>query len=69
MNVRLVVILTLACVAGIFVLQNAAVVEVHFLFWSARMSRALLIVFLLAIGGLIGWFLRAYVQRRSRKIL
>lgn len=69
MNFRVIVIVTLACLAGIFVLQNAAVVEVHFLFWSARLSRALLILFLLVIGALIGWFLRAYLQRRSRKLL
>jgi len=62
-------ILTLACLEAIFVLQNVAVVEVQFLFWSARLSRALLIVFLIVVGALIGWFLRAYVQRRSRKIL
>jgi len=69
MSFRLIAVITLACLAGLFVLQNAAVVEVHFLFWSARLSRALLILFLLVIGALIGWFLRAYVQRRSRRTL
>jgi len=46
----------------LFIVQNVAVVEITFLFWSLQMSRALLIFFLLAIGMLIGWLLHAHFK-------
>jgi uncharacterized integral membrane protein len=52
---KLLLTLTLVVLAVVFVLQNTTVVEVRFLFWTLSMSRALLIVLLLATGVLIGW--------------
>jgi uncharacterized integral membrane protein len=52
---KLLLTLTLVVLAVVFVLQNTTVVEVRFLFWMLSMSRALLIVLLLATGVLIGW--------------
>ncbi len=64
---RLVFILVVAVLALIFVLQNVAAVEVNFLAWTVSMSRALLILFTLAIGFVLGWLLRSYtVYRKSR---
>jgi lipopolysaccharide assembly protein A len=65
MNIKLALILVLSGVILIFVTQNVAAVEVTFLLWSISLSRALLIFFALAIGILIGWFLRSYVERRQ----
>ena len=67
MNIKLTLILVLSGIVLIFVTQNVAAVEVTFLLWSISMSRALLIFFALAIGILIGWFLRSYVEHRSAK--
>jgi uncharacterized integral membrane protein len=59
--------LALAVLMTVFVLQNTTVVEIRFLFWTLSMSRALLIVLLLAIGALLGWLARSLrVMRRKR---
>lgn len=43
----------------VFMVQNAAVVEIKLLFWEIDMPRSLLVFMLLLIGALIGWFTRA----------
>jgi len=64
---RLILILIIAVLALIFVIQNVAAVEVNFLAWTVSISRALLILFTLAIGFILGWLLRSYAgYRRSR---
>ncbi len=65
MNYKLIVILIIACLVLLFMIQNVAVVEVQFLFWSVRMSRSLLIFFLLAVGIIIGWFLHGVLKKRK----
>ena len=67
MNAKLTLILVLSGIVLVFVTQNVAAVEVTFLFWSLSLSRALLIFFSLAIGVLIGWFLRSYTEHRQGK--
>ena len=49
----------------VFIIQNVAVVEIQFLFWSVSMSRSLLIFCLLAIGVAIGWFLQGHFKARK----
>ncbi|MFA4915385.1 MAG: LapA family protein [Syntrophales bacterium] len=67
MNYKLVLILIVAGLVVLFLIQNVAVVEIQFLFWSIQISRALLIFFLLAIGIIIGWFLHGYLEYRKNK--
>ena len=67
MNYKLILNLFLAGLILLFIIQNFAVVEIQFLFWSIQMSRSLLILFLLAIGVIIGWFLHGYLIQRSVK--
>ena len=67
MSYKLTVSLILTGLAVLFVVQNAAVVEVRFLFWTITMSRALMIFFLLAIGILIGWLLHSYVEHKRKR--
>jgi len=50
MNYKIVLILILAFLAVLFIIQNVALVEVQFLFWSIQMSRSLLMFLLVAIG-------------------
>jgi lipopolysaccharide assembly protein A len=67
MNLKLVLIFVIASLVVIFITQNAAVVNVRFLFWNVSMSRALLIFFLLIIGIALGWVLHSYFSfRRPR---
>ena len=65
MNLYLALVLALAGVALIFTVQNVAAVDVTFLVWTISMSRALLILFTLSIGFLLGWFLHAYYAYRN----
>jgi len=68
MNFKLIAILVLAGLVLLFVLQNAATVEIQFLFWSLSMPRSLMIFLILGAGFLIGWFLRSYLRfRKSRQ--
>ena len=65
MNLYLALVLALSGVALIFTVQNVAAVDVTFLVWTISMSRALLILFTLSIGFLLGWFLHTYHAYRK----
>ena len=70
MSLKSIFILGMAVIFAIFVFQNAQVVEVRFLFWSAQASRALVLIGTLILGLVIGWlssWLRQqdHVQRRN----
>jgi lipopolysaccharide assembly protein A len=67
MNLKIILILIFVSLVVIFITQNAAVVDVRFLFWNVSMSRALLIFFLLIIGIALGWFLHSYLSYRKSK--
>ena len=67
MSYYLTLVLALAGVALVFIIQNVAAVEVNFLLWTVSMSRALLILFTLAIGILIGWIMHSYYSYRRSK--
>lgn len=43
----------------LFIVQNIQVTELRFLMWRIAMPHALLLIFVLAAGILIGWVLRA----------
>jgi putative membrane protein len=66
MNFKLITILILAGLVVLFIIQNVAVVEIQFLFWSMQMSRSLLMFLLLAIGMTMGWFLHGYLKYRKK---
>lgn len=66
MNAKLFFVLLLLGAAVLFIIQNVAMVEIQFLFWSMQMSRSLLMFFLLAVGILIGWFMHAYLKHRRK---
>lgn len=67
MNLKLTLVLMLSSLAVIFIVQNAVVVEISFLFWRASISSALLIFFTLMVGFVLGWFLHSYfLYRKSR---
>lgn len=56
--------LILGGMAVIFIAQNAAVVEIGFLYWRFSLSSALLIFFTLLMGFVLGWFLHSYLLYR-----
>jgi uncharacterized integral membrane protein len=48
-----------ACLVVIFIIQNAAVVEIQVFFWTMAMSRVLLMLVFLAIGVIAGWLIKS----------
>ncbi len=66
-NSKKVLLLVLSALTVVFILQNITDVEIEFLFWSLRMSRALMVIFLIAIGVVIGWALSSSESRRKKK--
>lgn len=65
-NVKLYVGLGLLFLLFLFAIQNAALLEVSFLFWTFTMRRALVLFLVLAVGIVFGWFLRTWVHRRRQ---
>ncbi len=57
---KLILSLVFAGVVVVFVVQNVAMVEIGFLFWSFTLARSLLIFSVLAIGIAIGWLLSSW---------
>ena len=67
MKTKLILTLVAVVFVVLFVLQNTAVVEIHFLLWHLSMSRSLLIVVFVAVGVVIGWLLRSNVSIKKIK--
>ncbi len=65
MNAKLFIILVLIALVAVFIVQNAEVVELRFLFWTLAMSRALMFVFLVLIGIAAGWLLRGHSSHKA----
>ncbi|MCW8909815.1 MAG: LapA family protein [Gammaproteobacteria bacterium] len=51
----------------IFVLQNAAIVTIHFLFWNFSVSRSLMIIIVLLTGVIVGWLSAGYFKHKQRQ--
>jgi uncharacterized integral membrane protein len=51
----------------VFVIQNIAVVEVQFLFWSISVTRSLLLLIIFGVGILLGWLLKSYAMMQKKK--
>ena len=66
-NTKLVFSLILAGLVVLFLIQNTAVVEVRFMFWSMSMSRSLMIFFVFAFGILAGWLMHSHLVCRPGK--
>jgi len=47
-----------------FILQNTAIVNLHFLFWKVSMSRSLMIFLVLLAGMLVGWIAAGYLHKK-----
>jgi lipopolysaccharide assembly protein A len=62
-HVKLILVALVTALVVTFVMQNLAAVEIRFLFWTFALSRALLVLIVLAVGILLGWLLSALVRR------
>ncbi len=68
MHFKLILSLILTGIIILFVVQNVAVVEISFLFWSVAMSRALLLFFVLATGIVIGWLMHSFFAHHRQSL-
>lgn len=59
--------IVIGILAVVFLLQNTAEIQVTFLAWTLTMSRALILLVMLAAGFLIGLTLGNISRRRRRK--
>jgi lipopolysaccharide assembly protein A len=67
MNIKLLLVLILAGLLVLFIIQNVAVVEIQFLFWSTGISRSLLIFIVFGVGILSGWFLKSVFSSDKKR--
>jgi uncharacterized integral membrane protein len=58
MKAKITLVLVLLLSVLLFAVQNAAMVELKFLFWVVEFPRSLLIFITMLIGVAIGWFLK-----------
>ena len=66
--VKFILGIILGVAAIIFVMQNTEMSTVTFLTWEIEMSRALLLLITLVVGGFMGWvFATLGHRRRGRK--
>lgn len=63
--VKLAAIIVLILLLLVFIVQNAAVVEFEFLFWSVSMRRAVMIISVFAIGFIFAWMIRGIAAQRE----
>ncbi len=66
MAFKLIVTIGLVVLVMVFAVQNAATVEIRFLFLEVAIPRSLLIFLMLMIGVVIGWFSRS-IYRITRR--
>jgi putative membrane protein len=64
MNIRAYFGLLLLLLVVVFIVQNATVVDIQFLFWKMSMSRSLMTFFVLAAGIIIGWITAANFNKK-----
>jgi len=65
MNIKITLVLIVACLVVLFVIQNISAVTVNIFFWEISLSLALLIFFIFGIGFIIGWLLHNVLAYRK----
>ncbi len=66
MNYKQMISLVLAGLTVLFILQNIAIVNINFIFWTFLVSRSVLIFLVLVIGIAIGWLLRSSPKKNNQ---
>ncbi|MBN2103268.1 LapA family protein [bacterium] len=67
MKIKIIISVILASFALLFIIQNFAVINIHFLFWTLPISSALLMFSVLLVGLVLGWSLHSYSIHGSKK--
>lgn len=64
MNWKLVFVLALLLLLVVFTAQNYELIEIRFLFWAFKTSRAIIIFASVCVGIIVGWSL-SFLKRDS----
>jgi uncharacterized integral membrane protein len=67
MNFKIILIVILSSLVILFIIQNFAVIDIRFLFWTFSISRSLLMFLLFLIGLILGWSLHSYSIHNRKK--
>ena len=51
----------------VFMVQNVEKVDIQFFAWSVTVSRAIMILIVLAVGIVLGWVIKSLGYRKKRK--
>ncbi|MBU0474014.1 MAG: LapA family protein [Bacteroidetes bacterium] len=68
-NFKLVLILALIFITTVFSGQNIQIININVLVWTYYMSVSIVIISMLIVGVLFGWFLKSYVNHQNKKVL
>ena len=68
MKYKLVTVIVLVFLAVVFIVQNAAVVDIKVFFWTISISRILLMFILLIIGIVIGFLFNSYLRHPKKAV-
>lgn len=66
MNIKLTLIVAALFVFALFVVQNAQVVTVNFLFWKIEASRAIVLMATFVFGLIAGWIVAQIFRKQSQ---
>ena len=67
MTLKRIVTLLIVLLFAAFVVQNAEVVQVDFLFWKTRASRALVLIGIFVCGLIAGW-LSGWLRKKHEEV-
>ena len=67
MGARNIFLLVLLVLVLVFVLQNTDVVSIHFFFWKATLSLAIVLIGSVAFGLVTGWLMARFRPKRKDK--
>ena len=68
MKYKLTAVIVLVFLAVVFIVQNAAVVDIKVFFWTISISRILLMFILLIIGIVIGFLFNSYLRHPKKAV-
>ena len=68
MNIKLVSVIILLFLFALFVVQNAQVVTVGFLFWKIEASRAIVLMITFVLGLASGWITAQFFRKKDRRL-
>jgi uncharacterized integral membrane protein len=67
-NIKIILSVILGGLAALFLIQNFAVIDIRFLFWTLAISNSLLMFLLLLVGFILGWLLHNYSIHNRKNV-